>query len=139
MYIAVYQQFETAPIFPFVAYSAFPSYLKLVFPAYVKSGSRLVPTLKKKLRFDGPSRTMGKFYSSRYFCIYFCIYFHLQTVCCIPHSLTAGACPGDVGAHSVTQDLYLDVTSSWDHQLTDVGGPNTNTGWQELQQELQRR
>ena len=52
MYIAADQQFETAPIFPFVTYSsgglsAFPSYLKLVLPACVKSGSRLLPTLKK--------------------------------------------------------------------------------------------
>ena len=42
MYIAAYQQFETAPIC-FVqlgGLSAFPSYLKLVLPAYVKSGSR---------------------------------------------------------------------------------------------------
>ena len=45
--------FETVPIFSFVTYSSdglspFPSYLKLVLQPYVKSGSRLLPMLKKK-------------------------------------------------------------------------------------------
>ena len=61
--IVAYQQFGGADFPIFFTYSsgglsAFPSYLKLVLPAFVKYGSCLLPTLKKKFRFDGPSRTM---------------------------------------------------------------------------------
>ena len=50
--MAAYQQIQMVPIFPFVMYnsgrlSAFPCYLKLVLLAYVKSGSHLLPMLKK--------------------------------------------------------------------------------------------
>ena len=63
MYIIAYQQFETVPTFSFVMYSSdglspFPSYLKLVLQPYVKTGSRLLPVLKEKLRFDGPSHKL---------------------------------------------------------------------------------
>ena len=52
MYIVAYKHFEMAPIFTFFTYSSgrlsvFLSDMKLVLPAYVKYGSRLLPTLKK--------------------------------------------------------------------------------------------